>query len=86
MAYYARNDNVGVYLSKTEQMDQYLEKGCSIYEAIENGDDVLVATPEDGYLSEKPTIGYSGTVDVAEKNRSDIEYIAMMTGVDLDIS
>lgn len=87
MGYYAkRDDEVAIYLSKTVQLDLYLESGCSIYEDAENGNDILIATPDDGYLVDKPTIEVTQTINISEKNRSDIEYLAMMTGIDLDIS
>lgn len=51
------------FLTESSQMDHYLSKGARIY-ACEEGkelseNDVLIATPKDGYLVEKPELPMS---------------------------
>jgi len=51
--YLAQWPGGAIYLSSSEQMDQYLGRGASIYQE-EDGVQTLIATPEDGYLVERP--------------------------------
>lgn len=51
--YIARKDDNQTYLAKDSQMDDFLKNGCNIY-MVKNGIETLIATPEDGYLVEKP--------------------------------
>lgn len=53
MLYLAKQNNSIIYLSQDEQMDKYLEKGAEIY-SEENGVQTLIATPENGFLVERP--------------------------------
>lgn len=61
-AYYAEGtgkkgaDSIGVFLSTTEQMDRYLKKGYTIYEYENEERKGAIATPEEGYLVEKPIL------------------------------
>lgn len=51
--YFAKFGNNGIYLTKDEQMEQYLKNGASIYR--EDGDtETLIATPEKGFLVDRP--------------------------------
>ena len=50
-----------IFLSTTEQMDRYLQMGCSIYKRVDE-QDTLIATPQDGYLIEKPILPESYTM------------------------
>lgn len=43
----------GVFLTSDEQMDKYLNLGCEIHE-IEDGIEKTIATPEEGFLVERP--------------------------------
>ncbi len=52
--YKAKKEGSQIYLKDSDQMDRYLEKGCDIYEENEDGSNTLIATPEKGYLVEKP--------------------------------
>lgn len=54
MAYLAKWGGGSIFLSKDEQMEQYLEKGAEIYRE-ENDTETLIATPEKGFLVERPT-------------------------------
>ena len=54
MLYLAKWDGGRVYLSRDEQMEQFLEKGANIYKE-EEGTETLIATPEEGFLVERPT-------------------------------
>jgi hypothetical protein len=58
--YYAENQNERIYLSETKQSDQYLEFGYSIYK-VNEPTDILIATPEEGYLTDKPQIEDEGS-------------------------
>ena len=51
--YLAQWPGGGIYLSSSDQMDRYLEKGASIYQE-EDGVQTLIATPEEGFLVERP--------------------------------
>lgn len=58
--YYAENQNERIYLSETKQSDKYLELGYSIYK-VNEPTDILIATPEEGYLTDKPQIEDEGS-------------------------
>lgn len=60
MAYLAKWDGGSIFLSRDEQMEQYLEKGAEIYRE-ENGAETLIATPQNGFLVERPTFPESAT-------------------------
>lgn len=45
----------GIFLSRDEQMEEFLDKGFSLY-IYKNGEKELIATPEEGFLGEMPTI------------------------------
>ncbi|QOV18907.1 hypothetical protein INP51_13065 [Blautia liquoris] len=51
----------GVFLSDNSQIDEYIEKGYSIYECS-TGIDLLVASPEKGRLTDDIEIGETHTV------------------------
>lgn len=59
-SYIAIKDGSGIHLSKSEQMDRMLSNGFSIYK-IDDGVKTLIATPEKGFLAERPIIGQSAT-------------------------
>lgn len=52
--YAARMDGTQVFLGNSSQMDEYLGKGASIYLIYNDWSEKLIATPEDGYLVDKP--------------------------------
>ena len=54
VSYSAKWDDGKIYLSDDMQMEQYLEKGASIYRE-ENEVETLIATPEQGFLVDRPT-------------------------------
>ena len=84
MQYIAKKDGYATVLSRDEQFDEYLEKGCSIY-SVDGENETLIATPEDGFLTEKPTLektSQSSNSDLTSL-RSDVDFITMMTGIDL---
>ncbi len=45
----------GIFLSRDEQMEEFLDKGFSLY-IYKDGKKELIATPEEGFLGEIPTI------------------------------
>lgn len=49
-----RNRKEGIYLATDSQMDRYLEAGWDIYQEDESRRRTLIATPEDGFLIERP--------------------------------
>ena len=53
MEYLAKWNGGCVFLSRDTQMDEFLSKGASIY-SVENDAETLIATPEDGFLAERP--------------------------------
>lgn len=53
--------NNGVYLSKDEQMDEFLTKGFDLY-LVENGERALLATPKDGFVLPRPSIEHTVTM------------------------
>jgi len=61
--YLARKGNTGIFLSKTEQMDQFLAKGFDIYK-LKDGEEFLIATPDIGYLNERPEIEKTATINI----------------------
>lgn len=48
--------DITVYLSKTKQLDEYLKNGFSIYKFIDDVNKQLIASPESGYLVDKPSL------------------------------
>lgn len=45
-----------IYLSQDSQMEKYLGLGCNIfYREKEDAQEELIATPEDGFLVDRPT-------------------------------
>ena len=60
MAYIAQWEDTCIYLSRDEQMEEYLHKGAPIYHE-ENGVATLIATPEDGFLVERPSFPVAQT-------------------------
>ena len=85
MQYVAEKDGYATVLSRDEQFDEYLDKGCSIY-SVDGEKETLIATPEDGFLTGKTNIGkkisQSSNTDLTSL-RSDVDFITMMTGIDL---
>lgn len=84
MQYIAEKDGYATVLSRDEQFEEYLEKGCNIY-SVDGEKETLIATPEKGFLTEKPTLeetSQSSNTDLTSL-RSDVDFITMMTGIDL---
>lgn len=86
LSYQARADGFATFLTKDSQFDYFLNKGCSIYEMSESKER-LIATPKDGFLCEKPQIVIAEKMITPNKDnlelRSDIDFLAMVSGVDL---
>lgn len=55
-SYFAKKGNAGIYLMASQQMDTMLAKGFDIYEKNDEGLEILIATPDEGYLYERPFI------------------------------
>ena len=53
--YFIQNNDEVVYLGTTKLLDKYLSLGHIIYKSEDNNISI-VATPEDGWLIEKPII------------------------------
>lgn len=53
-------NGLGQYLSKDEQMEEFLSKGFTLY-LEENGKYEVLATPEEGFLKERPLLTKSIT-------------------------
>ena len=53
--YLANFGNSEIYLRRDTQMDKYLSMGASIFHEDEDTQErTLIATPEDGFLVERP--------------------------------
>lgn len=57
----------GIYLTRSSQMDYYLRFNYNIYEIDEDEEMTLIATPEEGYLIEKPVFPIGVTVSFGGK-------------------
>lgn len=53
--YLAKKNNSAIFLSRTEQFDEYLKNGCEIYE-IDGDTETKIATPKEGFMIEKPIL------------------------------
>lgn len=53
----------GTYLSKNEQMEEFLQKGFSLY-LVENGRRVLLASPQKGILIPLPDINETKNINL----------------------
>lgn len=79
------DENNAIVLSRNEQLDEMLKKGHSIYYIDDESNETIIASPDKGYIVEKPSleqISQSSTSEI-ESLRSDVDFITMMTGVDL---
>lgn len=56
-SYLAARDGNGVFIQEDYQMDSYLEKGYSIFEIDDDLNEKLIATPEDGFIVDRPKFG-----------------------------
>lgn len=57
-----------VYLSRDEQMEKYLALNCNIYGEDENTEKLtLIATPEDGFLVERPVFPATHTMSLVKE-------------------
>ena len=43
-----------IYLTRDSQMDKHLENGFNIIAETDDGKEILIATPEKGFLVERP--------------------------------
>lgn len=84
--YIAKIDELNaIVLSKNEQLDEMLNNGYSIYYIDDELNETIIASPDKGYIVEKPSleqVSQSSTSEI-ESLRSDVDFITMMTGVDL---
>lgn len=67
------NDKSSAWLTKDSQMEEHLSRGASIYRS-DNGEMTLIATPEDGFLVERPTFPVAETMFVG--GNSELEQAA----------
>lgn len=58
MVYFADFGGCGIFISKDSELDEYLEKGASIYEqeSVTSTERTLLATPERGWIVDRPQI------------------------------
>ena len=84
--YIAKIDELNaIVLSKNEQLDEMLNNGYSIYYIDDELNETIIASPDKGYIVEKPSleqVSQSSTSEI-ESLRSDVDFITMMTGVEL---
>lgn len=60
--YIAILDGNAQFLTKSEQMDNALKNGCSIAKVDDDGTETVIATPEKGFLFERPELEKTGTM------------------------
>lgn len=61
--YIAKKDGTAKFLSKDAQMDSALERGCTIERVEDDGTETVIATPEDGFIGERPELEKKGTME-----------------------
>lgn len=61
----SKEDKQGTYLSEDKQMDKYLALGWDIYEE-DAGAETLIATPEKGFLIERPVFPVAEILKIGE--------------------
>ena len=66
-------ENSSAWLTKDSQMEEHLSRGAKIYQS-DNGEMTLIATPEDGFLVERPTFPIPETISVG--GNSELEQAA----------
>lgn len=79
MAVY-ENAKTSVSLTRDSQMEEHLSRGANIY-AVEGGEAMLVATPNDGFLTERPVFPVATTIRIG--TNSELEKAArIMLGME----
>lgn len=54
--YVAEKDGSAIFLTKDTQLDMALEKGCNIVRVEDDDTQTVIATPEQGFLEERPSL------------------------------
>lgn len=54
--YVAEKDGSAIFLTKDVQLDMALEKGCNIVRVEDDDTQTVIATPEQGFLKERPSL------------------------------
>lgn len=54
--YVAEKDGSAIFLTKDAQLDMALEKGCNIVRVEDDDTQTVIATPEQGFLEERPSL------------------------------
>lgn len=67
------NANVSVSLTKDTQMEEHLQRGAKIY-AAEGEESTLIATPDDGFLIERPVfpVKRTATLGISKEELEEI--------------
>ena len=74
------NANVSVSLTKDTQMDEHLLRGAIIY-AVEGDENTLIATPKDGFMTERPVFPVARTIRVGASSELE-EAARIMLGME----
>lgn len=61
--YIAKKDGSAKFLSKDSQMDTALENGFDIVKVEDDGTETVIATPEKGFIVERPELEKKGTME-----------------------
>jgi len=59
--------NVSVSMTKDTQMDEHLARGAKIY-SVEGEKNTLIATPNDGFLTERPVFPVAKTIRIGSSS------------------
>lgn len=60
--YAAELDGSAIFLTKNAQLDTALKNGCNIVRIEDDDGQTIIATPENGFLEDRPTLEETGTM------------------------
>lgn len=81
--YYAENGNTAIAIGSKRVLELAIAKGWTIYKEVDGKKRSLVEKPEEISVNQSVTAHITTDTNVHENVRADIDFIAMMTGVEL---
>lgn len=60
--YAAELDGSAIFLTKDTQLDTALKNGCNIVRIEDDDGQIIIATPENGFLEDRPVLEETGTM------------------------
>lgn len=60
--YAAELNGSAIFLTKDAQLDTALKNGCNIVRIEDDDGQTIIATPENGFLEDRPTLEETGTM------------------------